>query len=70
MKSTQQRASGLQVVTNGEFRRAWWHFDFFNSLDGVERYETEQGIRFNGVQTKARSVKVTGKLGFSNHSML
>ncbi|ADP11754.1 5-methyltetrahydropteroyltriglutamate-- homocysteine methyltransferase [Erwinia sp. Ejp617] len=65
-----QRASGLQVVTDGEFRRAWWHFDFFDGLDGVERYETEQGIQFNGVQTKARGVKVTGKLGFSHHPML
>lgn len=66
----QQRASGLQVVTDGEFRRAWWHFDFFDGLDGVERYEAVQGIQFNGIQTKARSVKVTGKLGFSNHPML
>lgn len=37
-----QRESGLQVVTDGEFRRAWWHFDFFDGLDGVERYEAEQ----------------------------
>lgn len=65
-----QRESGLQVVTDGEFRRAWWHFDFFDGLDGVERYEAEQGIQFNGVQTKARGVKVTGKLGFSDHPML
>ncbi|MCP1437920.1 5-methyltetrahydropteroyltriglutamate--homocysteine methyltransferase [Erwinia persicina] len=65
-----QRASGLKVVTDGEFRRAWWHFDFFDGLDGVERYEAEQGIQFNGVQTKARGVKVTGKLGFGNHPML
>jgi len=66
----QQRESGLEVVTDGEFRRAWWHFDFFDGLDGVERYEAEQGIQFNGVQTKARGVKVTGKLGFSTHPML
>jgi len=66
----QQRESGLKVVTDGEFRRAWWHFDFFDGLDGVERYEAEQGIQFNGVQTKARGVKVTGKLGFSTHPML
>lgn len=65
-----QREAGLQVVTDGEFRRAWWHFDFFDGLDGVERFEAEQGIQFNGVQTKARGVKVTGKLGFSNHPML
>lgn len=67
---TQQRENGLQVVTDGEFRRAWWHFDFFDGLEGVERYEAGQGIQFNGVQTKARGVKVTGKLGFGNHPML
>lgn len=66
----QQRASGLQVVTDGEFRRAWWHFDFFDGLQGVERYEVEQGIQFNGVQTKAHSVRVVGKLGFGDHPML
>ncbi|MDU6411070.1 MAG: cobalamin-independent methionine synthase II family protein [Yersiniaceae bacterium] len=65
-----QRELGLKVVTDGEFRRAWWHFDFFEGLDGVEPYEADQGIQFNGVQTKARSIKVTGKLGFSNHPML
>ncbi len=65
-----QREAGLQVVTDGEFRRAWWHFDFFEGLDGVEGYDAIQGIQFNGVQTKARSIKVTGKLGFSNHPML
>ncbi|MBT9432502.1 cobalamin-independent methionine synthase II family protein [Candidatus Sodalis endolongispinus] len=66
----EQRALGLQVVTDGEFRRAWWHMDFFEGLDGVEGYQLDQGIQFQGVQTKARSVKVTGKLGFSHHPML
>lgn len=65
-----QRANGLNVVTDGEFRRAWWHFDFFYGLQGVERYEAEQGIQFNGVQTKAHGVRVTGKLGFGDHPML
>ncbi|MEM6050464.1 cobalamin-independent methionine synthase II family protein [Erwinia sp. P7711] len=67
---THQRACGLKVVTDGEFRRAWWHFDFFDGLEGVERYESEQGIQFNGVQTKAHSIRVTGKLGFGHHPML
>ncbi|NDJ57492.1 cobalamin-independent methionine synthase II family protein [Enterobacteriaceae bacterium 4M9] len=61
---------GLHVVTDGEFRRAWWHFDFFDGLQGVERYEAEQGIQFNGVQTRAHSVRVIGKLGFGSHPML
>nr|WP_159466186.1 cobalamin-independent methionine synthase II family protein [Scandinavium goeteborgense] len=61
---------GLNVVTDGEFRRAWWHFDFFDGLQGVERYDSDQGIQFNGVQTKAHGVRVTGKLGFGSHPML
>ncbi|MFS2222418.1 cobalamin-independent methionine synthase II family protein [Pantoea sp. B65] len=67
---SQQRACGLPVVTDGEFRRAWWHFDFFDGLQGVERYESEQGIQFNGVQTKAHGIRVIGKLGFGEHPML
>ena len=67
---THQRACGLQVVTDGEFRRAWWHFDFFDGLQGVERYDVDQGIQFNGVQTKAHSVRVVSKLGFGDHPML
>ncbi|VTN23019.1 methionine synthase II [Klebsiella pneumoniae] len=55
----QQCDCGLHVVTDGEFRRAWWHFDFFDGLQGVERYDAEQGIQFNGVQTKAHGVRVT-----------
>lgn len=67
----QQRANGLQVVTDGEFRRAWWHFDFFGDLQGVELFEAEQGIQFNGVQTKAHGLKVTGKVAFNpQHPML
>ncbi|KAA8996182.1 cobalamin-independent methionine synthase II family protein [Affinibrenneria salicis] len=66
-----QRAAGLQVVTDGEFRRSWWHFDFFEGLDGVEGYEGGHGIQFNGVQTRSRGIKVTGKVGFNpQHPML
>jgi 5-methyltetrahydropteroyltriglutamate--homocysteine methyltransferase len=65
-----QAAIGLRVATDGEFRRSWWHFDFYSMLDGVELYTLNHGIQFHGVQTKAQSVRVNGKLGFSNHPML
>jgi 5-methyltetrahydropteroyltriglutamate--homocysteine methyltransferase len=66
-----QEDIGLQSVTDGEFRRAWWHFDFFEMLDGVELYQTSQGIQFHGVQTKAQGVRVTGKVDFpADHPML
>ncbi len=65
-----QEEIGLQLATDGEFRRSWWHFDFYDGLDGVEIVEIDHGIQFQGVQTKPRTIKVTGKIGFSNHPML
>ncbi|HEX9787211.1 MAG TPA: 5-methyltetrahydropteroyltriglutamate--homocysteine S-methyltransferase [Candidatus Binatia bacterium] len=61
---------GLKLATDGEFRRAYWHFDFFAMLDGVEQYELDHGIQFQGVQSKPQSIRVTDKIGFSNHPML
>ena len=68
--SGSRRRSGFKLATDGEFRRSWWHFDFYGMLDGVELYRAEQGIQFQGVQTKAKSVRVVGKVGFSDHPML
>ena len=65
-----QEEIGLKLATDGEFRRSWWHFDFYGMLDNVEIYELDHGIQFQGVQTKPRSIRVTGKIGFSNHPML
>jgi 5-methyltetrahydropteroyltriglutamate--homocysteine methyltransferase len=65
-----QEDIGLQLATDGEFRRSWWHFDFFGMLDGVEIYELDHGIQFQGVQTKPLSIKVTKKIDFTNHPMV
>lgn len=65
-----QKEVGLEAVTDGEFRRAWWHFDFLENLDGVEGYQAESGIQFHNVTTKPRGIKVTGKIDFTNHPML
>jgi len=65
-----QEELGLQLATDGEFRRSWWHFDFLGMLDGVEIYDTEQGIQFRGVQTKAQGLRIVGKIAFSDHPML
>ncbi|MFY7961769.1 MAG: 5-methyltetrahydropteroyltriglutamate--homocysteine S-methyltransferase [Elsteraceae bacterium] len=65
-----QEAIGLRAVTDGEYRRAMWHFDFLERLEGVESYEAAQGIQFKGVQTKAKGLKVTGKIRFAGHPMI
>jgi 5-methyltetrahydropteroyltriglutamate--homocysteine methyltransferase len=65
-----QEQVGLRSITDGEFRRSWWHLDFLWGLDGVERHVMDQGIAFAGVQTRAEGARVTGKLGFSGHPMI
>ena len=32
-----QEDVGLSAITDGEFRRSWWHLDFLWGLAGVER---------------------------------
>ena len=66
-----QEAVGLRGVTDGEFRRAWWHFDFFGMLQGVELKEAASGIQFHGVQTRAQAPHITAPLSFPpDHPML
>jgi 5-methyltetrahydropteroyltriglutamate--homocysteine methyltransferase len=65
-----QEEIGLQCATDGEYRRSWWHFDFFGMMDGVQIYELDHGIQFQGVQTKPRSIRVEGKIGFGKHPMI
>jgi 5-methyltetrahydropteroyltriglutamate--homocysteine methyltransferase len=65
-----QEAAGLKLATDGEFRRSWWHFDFFKGLQGVTPFTTDSGIQFHGVQTKHEGIKITSKMGFSGHPML
>ena len=62
-----QEAIGLEGITDGEYRRSWWHYDFLWNLDGVERIAVEQGIQFAGVQTKAEAPHVMSKIGFTGH---
>ncbi|WP_145948197.1 5-methyltetrahydropteroyltriglutamate--homocysteine S-methyltransferase [Paenibacillus sp. Y412MC10] len=62
-----QKEVGLQAVTDGEFRRSWWHLDFFWGLDGVERTIVDQGYQFNGAQSRPETARLTGKVGYSSH---
>jgi len=65
-----QEEIGLELATDGELRRSWWHFDFYAGLDGVELYETSHGIQFAGVVTKMESIRIGGRLGFSGHTQI
>jgi 5-methyltetrahydropteroyltriglutamate--homocysteine methyltransferase len=59
-----QRENGLPLVTDGEYRRAFWHFDFYDGLTGVDVVDSDHGIQFQGIQTKAKVLRITGKIAF------
>src|SRR6202142_1852847 len=65
-----QEEVGLQSITDGEFRRSWWHLDFLWGLDGIDKHVMDTGVAFAAVTTRNEGVEVTGKLGFSGHPML
>src|SRR5436853_231404 len=65
-----QEEVGLQSITDGEFRRSWWHLDFLWGLDGAEKYVMDQGISYAGFCLKKKSARIVGKVGFSGHPML
>jgi 5-methyltetrahydropteroyltriglutamate--homocysteine methyltransferase len=63
--------AGLSLATDGEFRRSWWHFDFFSGLGGVDIVELDHGIQFQGVQTKPKGVEISGPIRFdASHPFL
>jgi 5-methyltetrahydropteroyltriglutamate--homocysteine methyltransferase len=65
-----QEAAGLQSITDGEFRRSWWHLDFLWGLDGIERHVMDTGVAFAAVATRNEGIQVTGKIDFSSHPMI
>lgn len=62
-----QKAAGLKVITDGEFRRAYWHLDFMWGLNGIEHIELEHGYQFHGEETTKGSIRLTGKISGHNH---
>jgi 5-methyltetrahydropteroyltriglutamate--homocysteine methyltransferase len=61
---SRQEAIGLQAITDGEFRRDWWHLDFLTQLDGVTAV-ANPGPKFGGTEEQPPIPAVTGKVGCS-----
>lgn len=60
-----QKANGLHAVTDGEFRRRWWHLDFIVGLNGITKVSLGDITMFQGVKAKdVESYYVSGKLSF------
>ena len=62
-----QIASGLELITDGEFRRSWWHFDFFWGLNGVKKSIIKKGYAFHDEETRPETARLVGKISGENH---
>lgn len=65
-----QKAHGLRHLTDGEFRRSYWHLDFMWGLNGVEHIELDHGYQFVGEETTKGSLRLTGKISGENHPFI
>ncbi len=62
-----QKAHGLKAITDGEFRRAYWHLDFMWGFEGIEHIELAHGYQFHGEETTKGSIRLTGRIGGHAH---
>ncbi len=66
-----EKEVGLKAVTDGEFRRRYWHLDFLAALEGIEEVGAEHwSVAFKGAQPKAATVKIVDKVDFGNHPFI
>ena len=71
-----QKANGIDILTDGEFGRSMWHLDFVWGFKGIERYIAEHGYTFkdhDGGQYETRKdigIRITEPLSGKNHYYL
>ena len=61
-----QKEIGLQAITDGEFRRGWWHLDFIWGINGIEQYRKDHGYKFaEGIESEPLDVRTTGEISWN-----
>ena len=66
-----QERVGLPAVTDGEFRRRFWHFDFMGALTGMQLVRRDSGVQFHGAQIPPIHPIITARIDFpADHPML
>ncbi len=62
-----QKAAGLKILTDGEFRRATWHLDFMWGFNGVGHSPTAIGLPFHDEAAMIDDTYLTGKISVGVH---
>lgn len=72
----EEKANGIDIVTDGEYSKSMWHLDFVWGLKGIERYIADHGYTFqdhDGGQFETRKdigIRITEPLSGKNHHFL
>ena len=64
---TKQKELGFHAITDGEFRRTFWHLDFMWGFDGVEHKATGGGVPFNDELAVLDDTYLIGKFKAKAH---
>ena len=62
-----QKAAGFHAITDGEFRRKFWHLDFMWGFDGVAHEKKGGGVQFNGEMADLEATYLVGKVKAKTH---
>ncbi|MBF7076486.1 cobalamin-independent methionine synthase II family protein [Streptococcus sp. HF-100] len=71
-----EKANGIDILTDGEYSKSMWHLDFVWGLKGIERYIADHGYTFqdhDGGQYETRKdigIRITEPLSGKNHHFL
>lgn len=62
-----QKAAGYHVITDGEFRRKYWHLDFMWGFDGIGHEQTGSGVQFDAELAELEDTFLVGKIKAKAH---
>jgi len=67
-----QESIGIPAVTDGEFRRDWWHIDFLHGFDGVElaKGDAYGDAKFKGTEEQPPFMLVESRIRRTRPNML
>lgn len=62
-----QKAAGYHVITDGEFRRTYWHLDFMWGFEGVAHKQSGSGVPFHAELAAVEDTYLVGKVKAKAH---
>lgn len=62
-----QKTAGYHVITDGEFRRTYWHLDFMWGFEGVAHKQSGSGVPFHAELAAVEDTYLVGKVKAKAH---